>query len=170
MTVIITSFTFENCIRQCHCVYGFSDISLLHLSHVSCILCMLDSLFTRCHHVKRSLTTTSQLSMSMAADIISFLQISLKHRQTVLCVHFSSLPQRRSFGILPFPILHMCPSHLRSLWLSRVCRLEHLAFTSTVVFGILSCQVIPRICLRQHRWNEFSFDSCLTQGVQVLLL
>ena len=56
----------------------------------------------------------------------------------------------------------MCPNHLRHLCLSRACMLEHLPFSSTVVFGILSCQVIPKICLRQCRWNEFSFASCLT--------
>ena len=45
MTIFITSFTFENCIGKCYCAHGFSDIYLLHLSHVSCMLCILDSLF-----------------------------------------------------------------------------------------------------------------------------
>ena len=121
--------------------------------------------FTRCRHVERFLTINSQLSMPMAADFISLLQTTLKRRigQPVLRVSFSSTPVRRSFEILPFSILHMCPNHLRRLWLSRGCMLEHLAFSSTVVLGILSCQVIPRIRLRKRRSNEFNYASCLAR-------
>ena len=58
-----------------------------------CSACLIPS-FTRCCHVEWSLTISSQLSVSMAADFISLLQTSLRRRsgQPVLCVPLSSSP------------------------------------------------------------------------------
>ena len=112
--------------------------STCHMFHVFSTY-LIPSL-TRCCYVEQSLTISSQLSMSMAADFISLLQSSLKWRsgQPVLRVPFLSLPKEVLWNP-SFSILHVWPSHLRRLWLSRACMLEHLAFSSTVVFGILSC-------------------------------
>ena len=116
--------------------------------------CLIPS-FTRCRHVERSSTMRSQLSMSMAADFICLLQNIFEVKKwaaSFMCTLLSSL-LRSSFGILPFLILHVCPSHLRCLWLSRACMLEQLAFSSTVVFGILSCQAIHALLSqRRFRW------------------
>ena len=150
------SFTFENYIGH--------QISLLHLSHVSCILGMLDSLFYEmppCGAIFDHKLPTFYVNGCRLHIPLANIFAAKEWAASFTCTFFK-LAVERSFGILPFPILHMCPSHLRRLWLSRACMLEHLAFSSTVVFGILSCQVITRIHLRQCRWNKFSFASCLT--------
>ena len=68
-------------------IFLFSTCRMFHVFSA----CLIPS-FTRCRHVERSSTMSSQLSMSMAADFISLLQTFLKQRngQPVLCIPFSS--------------------------------------------------------------------------------
>ncbi len=72
----------------------------------------------------------------------------------------ASSPYMMSLGIRPSCIRQTWPSQRRRLCESSACILNVFAWSSTSVFGTRSCQVMPRILLRQRRWKELSLRSC----------
>ncbi len=81
----------------------------------------------------------------------------------------ASSPYMMSLGIQPSCIRQTWPSQRRRLCERSVCILNVFAWSSTSVFGTRSCQVMPRILLRQRKWKELSLRSCQMYIVHVSL-
>ncbi len=81
----------------------------------------------------------------------------------------ASSPCMMSLGIRPSCIRQTWPSQRRRLCERSACILNVFAWSSTSVFGTWSCQVMPRILLRQRKWKELSLRSCQIYIVHVSL-
>lgn len=103
---------------------------------------------------------SSQVSMLMAKDLRSSLQISLQRISFGLPVELfpeDNSAQRMSFWIRPSSI--RCTRQRRHRCLSRVYILRSCAHSRTAVCVILSFRVIPSIHLRQRRWKLLSLHT-----------
>ena len=130
------------------------DISLLHLSRASCILCMPDSLIYKmppCGAIFYYTLPTLYFNGCRLHIPLANIFETKKWSTSFTCTIFNLAVEEVVWNPI-LPILHKQPIPLRCLWLISACMLENSAFSSTVMFGILSCQVIPRI-LKQRRWN-----------------
>ncbi len=81
----------------------------------------------------------------------------------------ASSPYVMSLGIRPSCIWQTWPSQRRHICERSACILNVFVWSSTSVFGTRSCQVMPRILLRQRRWKELSLRSCQMYIVHVSL-
>ena len=105
--------------------------------------------------------TFSQLLMLMPPCFMSRLHTSMKRRQGRPTERepVASWPKRRSFGRRKLSILLMWPSHRRR-FLERMAWMDgipDLACTSS--FVTRSLQDMPRMRLKERRWNALSLFS-----------
>ena len=123
---------------------------------------------TTCLQAECSDVKVSHLLRSIPKAFRSCLQMSLYHSCGLPLGQFpcTNSPYRRYFGIRPSAVLTTCLSQHRHCCFGNVYMLKIPACSRTTLFGTLSCQVIPKMCCRQHIWKVFSFLSCHAQRVQ----
>ena len=118
-----------------------------------------------------SAAAASQPAGLMSPAFRSCLQTSV-YRRTGLPAGLepvASWPYSMSLTIRPSSMRLTWPSQRKRLWPSKVNKLSILACARTFLSGTRSCQVMPRIPLRQRRWKALSLRSWQDYRVHVSL-
>ena len=125
-----------------------------------------------CSKLLRLPPTTSHLTVSMLAELMSFLRTSLKCScgQPPCLVSTASSPYKTAFWSWPSSIQCMCASHQRCL-IDRITNiLGVLACLRSSVMDTLPISNTPRIQRRSQSLKLHRHSSCQPLGVQVSLL
>ena len=127
-------------------LFTMRSLFRLHYSSLIGSLCLMP-VFRACLQLIRSAATDSWLSGSMEQAFMSRFRTSLYRR--------AGLPKSSSLGIRVMCISHAfdMPTHLCLLWLSSPYMLVNCARVRTSLLVTWSCQVMPRILLRQRMWK-----------------
>ena len=118
-----------------------------------------------------SAAAASQPAGLMSPAFRSCLQTSV-YRRTGLPAGLepvASSPYSMSLRIRPSSMRLTWPSQRKRLWPSKLNILSILACARTFLSGTRSCQVMPRIPLRQRRWKALSLRSWQDYRVHVSL-
>ena len=149
------------------CALSRRPTGLLSSSHLSGFLFWRQS--SNCRGL--SAAAASQPAGLMSRAFRSCLQTSV-YRRTGLPAGLepvASSPYSISLRIRPSSMRLTWPSQRKRLWASKVNILSILAGARTFLSGTRSCQVMPRISLRQRRWKALSLRSWRDYRVHVSL-